>query len=67
MKTPEKISKRQMLLPLEPQTAPHQQPPIALLDELLRAVADLLLEALGKDNEAASRQQRGQHDTQDKA
>jgi hypothetical protein len=49
MKLPSKASRRQLLLPLERQA--KQQPMEATRGELVKALADLLLEALGKEME----------------
>jgi hypothetical protein len=48
MKLPLRISKRQLALPLERETT-RQQANEPVRKELIKALADLLLEALGKE------------------
>jgi hypothetical protein len=63
MKSPKGVSRRQLALCLERESK-HPAPEHPR-EEIVQALADLLLEALGAEEEEPTSQQRGRNESQD--
>ena len=63
MKSPKRVSRRQLALCLERESK-HPSPEHTR-EKIVQALADLLLEALGAEEEEPSSQQRGRNESQD--
>lgn len=65
MKQPVRVSRRQLPLPLERESQPL--PAESAHEELVNALADLLLEALGEETERPTDEQGGGDESEDYA
>ena len=63
MKRPTSVARRQFALGFECQT--KHQPPAQVHEELLQALADLLLEALGEEIDEPANEQGGGNEPED--
>jgi hypothetical protein len=62
MRRPPQLSRRQMTLPLE--GALTCSPPEAIHAEVVRVLADLLLEALGETSDSQTEERRGANESE---
>jgi hypothetical protein len=67
MKLPSRISRNQLALPLTSEIREQPSTPAPMHEELVKALADLLLEALGAEVSSPAKNQGGSNEPKDNA